>query len=120
MGKKATIAGVSFSIIGLIAVIAYFVNVQPVLDERVKVANEKLQESINDLDRIVNRAIVHCSEDNPGCDELMLQWAEECKNPELKDVPSCHDGRIDSYLTKRYLVAIKTPEKEVNDQKNQK
>jgi len=82
-------------ILSLISLI-WFINYST---ERTETVNERLQDANNDLDRIVDKAIVHCQTDGTGCDVLMPQWLEECKKPEMKDIPSCHDGRIENYLS---------------------
>jgi len=86
-----SIIAVILSLISLI----WFINYST---ERTEAANERLQDAINDLDRIVDKAIIHCQTDGTGCDVLMPQWLEECKKPEMKDIPSCHDGRIEQLL----------------------
>lgn len=53
--------------------------------------------TIEDLDYLVNDAIIRCETDGE-CD-IMSGWLEVCKNePEYKDVPSWHDGRIEQLI----------------------
>ena len=76
----------------------------PQSNERQKEADAKVQDSIQELDRLVNRAVVHCETDEIGCNEIMKQWSEECKKPQMNNIPSCHDGRIANYLSKEPAV----------------
>jgi len=95
--KADTISAIAGVIAVILAIFWVIVN-----QERLAESQKNLEEAIQKLDRIVNRAIVYCeNSDSYECDELMNQWFEECKKPEYNKIPSCQDGRIQNYLTKK-------------------
>ena len=100
MGKISI--GISI-VCGIIATILFFGYVLPSNLERQESTQNELDEAITELDRIVNKAIVHCETDGLGCDVTMPQWLEACKEPDMKDIPSCHDGRIEELMKSRVV-----------------
>ena len=51
------------------------------------------------LDSLVNDEIIKCESGGRFCYKTMPGWLEICKNePTYKDVPSCHDGRIEQLI----------------------
>ncbi len=95
LGTKTTAV---FSLLGVITLVVFFGYILPNDVEEQQENEMKLSEAIDDVDRIVNKAIVHCETDGLACNEIMSQWLERCKNPEMKDIPSCHDGRIEQLI----------------------
>ena len=92
------------SAIGLISTIGIIIIFVPILTEREESAKQNLQEATDNLDKIVEKAILHCYGDDPvACDEIMLGWSEKCKEEIMKDIPSCHDGRFENYLKNNSL-----------------
>lgn len=94
---KSLASAISFvsGIIVLVIIVGYMI---PSNNERLESAQRDVQEAIDNLDQLINKAIVHCETDGLGCDVTMPQWLEECKRPEYKDIPSCHDGRIEHLI----------------------
>ena len=87
------------SVIGLISSIGVAIIFIPMLNDRVESTKQNIQEATDNLDAIVEKAIQHCYGDDPvACDEIMSGWYEKCKEEIMKDIPSCHDGRIEKYL----------------------
>ncbi|MGI0069234.1 MAG: hypothetical protein ACREAN_03150, partial [Nitrosopumilaceae archaeon] len=33
-----------------------------------------------------------------ACNVIMKQWQDKCQENDMKDIPSCHDGRIEAYF----------------------
>lgn len=97
MASKLSIGISVITVIFSIIALAWFANSSL---ERTEQANEKLDEAIREIDRIVDKAIVHCQTDGTGCDVIMLEWSKKCKNSDMERIPSCHDGRIEQWLTK--------------------
>lgn len=95
LGKKLSlISGVS-AVIAVILAILLAMSGQ----ERIAESQNELDEARQEVDGFVNRAILLCQDQsNSECDQLMMEWFEECKKEDLKMVPSCHDGRITNYL----------------------
>ncbi|MGI0064758.1 MAG: hypothetical protein ACREAL_07810 [Nitrosopumilaceae archaeon] len=97
-------AGIVSGIAGIITVILAMVLLFNSFEHQEE-ADQKLQESKAELDRIVNRAVEFCEgKSSEECDQLMLEWFEECKKPEMKMISSCLDGRITNYLVINGLV----------------
>lgn len=68
--------------------------------EKLHEAEERLQEVMANEERKLSKAIEYCyGVDTIGCDELMYDWYQQCQDDNSKDIPSCQDGRIKSYLT---------------------
>ncbi|MCV0430336.1 hypothetical protein [Nitrosopumilus sp.] len=98
MVSKITII---ISIIALVLGLLVISSLSNILSEREEKANQSLEETLTDMDAIVNKAIIHCQTDGTGCDKIMPQWLEECnKTDPLKAIPSCHDGRIEQLIEK--------------------
>lgn len=97
MASKLSIGISAITVIFGILAFAWFANSGL---ERTDQANEKLEDAINEIDRIVDEAIVHCQTDGTGCDTIMLEWSKKCKNSDMERIPSCHDGRIEQWLEK--------------------
>ncbi|AFS80683.1 hypothetical protein NKOR_03965 [Candidatus Nitrosopumilus koreensis AR1] len=95
MGSKTTIgislATVFFGVIALIWFTGYS-------SDHIENANRNLMTAHEELNRIVDEAIIHCQTDGTGCDTIMPQWLEECKKPEMEKIASCHDGRIEQLV----------------------
>lgn len=87
------------SILAVILTIILLIN----SSERQEEASERLQDATNDLDKIVDKAIAHCETKGFGCNEIIPQWLEECQKSEMKDIPSCHDGRIEKLMNNRVV-----------------
>ncbi len=94
-----------FTIVGVISAIGLVSFNIVLMNERTEVSQERLDEARQEIDRIVNRAIEYCvGETSSECDQLMIDWFEECKKEDLTKIASCHDGRILSYLEENNLI----------------
>lgn len=87
------------SVIGLISTIGLILFFVPLMNERSQEAQERLDNEIEKLDQIINKNITYCiTSSDSRCEQVMLDWLEECKKEDLAKIPSCHDGRIIEYL----------------------
>jgi len=89
---------IGISIVSIVIAVIAAVWLTTSSHERMDQANKNLEDATADLDRIVDKAIVHCQTDGTACDILMPQWLEECKKSEMENIPSCHDGRIEQLI----------------------
>ena len=53
--------------------------------------NDKLEYSVND-------AIMYCESGGRLCFQTMPAWLKNCGKSAWKDIPSCHDGRIEQLI----------------------
>jgi hypothetical protein len=96
---KVSKIGTIFVVFALVFTLAYFVYSYQITQQNIQQANEDLKKAQSDMDSVVNTAIVHCQQ-NPGdaCNIIMKQWQDKCQEDNMKDIPSCHDGRIEAYF----------------------
>ena len=93
------------SIIGIISTIGLILYYVPIMNERAEIAQERLDVERQKLNEIINKDIVYCIESlDSRCNQVMMGYFEECKKEELTKIPSCHDGRIFSYLETKNLI----------------
>lgn len=99
MGKKSATIGAIFAVLALVFTTAYFVNSYHMTQENLQQTNEDLKKAVADMDAVVNKAIVHCQQNaDDTCNIIMKQWYDKCQENDMKNIPSCHDGRIEAYF----------------------
>ncbi|WP_268543681.1 hypothetical protein [Candidatus Nitrosotenuis cloacae] len=105
MSKASTISSIIGGISG-VALLIFIITVYiPHSNERLAESTAKLEDARMKVDGFVNRAILLCADQSSGeCDKLMIDWYNECQKSEMRDMPSCHDGRINKYLSRENLM----------------
>ena len=100
-GKSiVTVISVGSGILAIVLLVVYLI---PSSLERQEASQKELEEAIKEVDGFVDKAIVHCETNGLSCNEIIPGWLEECKREEMKDKPSCHDGRIEKLMKSRVV-----------------
>lgn len=103
MGKRATIAGIVFGIIGVVSSIMF-------ISITMDINNQQQQQELNNnviaakqnLDSAIRHDVQNCLA-NPStqCDNELSLALENCKKQDEKDIPACTDNTIPSYFSIR-------------------
>jgi len=62
-----------------------------------------LNEAIMGTDEMINKAISHCENNGLGCHESIPELLEECQKENMRDIASCHDGRMKQLMDSRVV-----------------
>lgn len=95
---KIVVGGIILSIIISIILVISTPGQKTPLDDAIGGANKEIEVNVND-------DIISCQDQKTvECDQLMKQWFDECQKSHLKEITSCHDGRLESYLKFRDIL----------------
>lgn len=102
MGKKATISGIVFSVIGLVSAIIMFSIFSDMNNQRQQELNNDLVTAKQNLDAAIRHDVRNClANPTTQCDNELEQVAADCKKQGEQDVPACTDNTISSYFSIR-------------------
>jgi hypothetical protein len=94
-------------LIGCFFIIAYasmtFIFQAIKIIEREELEEKALENAIIGVDESFNRAITHCENNGLGCHESIPNLLEQCQEEDMKEITSCHDGRLEQLMNSRVV-----------------